>query len=60
MQALSLNKSNQPVWLGFFCALTTKQEPRLAFYRLMVAPTAWGGSGGLAPSTAQAGAQCGH
>lgn len=60
MQALSLKKCNQPAWLGFFCALSTKQQPRLAFCRLMVAPTAWGGSGGLAPSTAQAGALCGH
>lgn len=60
MQALSLNKSNQPAWLGFCCALATKLQPRLAFHRLMVAPRAWGGSGGLAPSTAQAGTLPGH
>lgn len=31
-QVPSLIKSNQPAWLGFFCALTSKQEPRLALY----------------------------
>lgn len=31
-QVPSLIKSNQPAWLGFFRALTTKPEPRLALY----------------------------
>lgn len=32
-----LNKSIQSAWLGFFCALTMRQQPRLALYRFMVA-----------------------
>lgn len=32
MQVLSLMKSNRAAWLGFFCALTTEQEPGLALY----------------------------
>lgn len=46
IQALSPSKSSQPAWLAFFCALTTKQQPRLVFWRLMVPPECGEGLGG--------------